>query len=691
MTIDKLRTKLLQEAISSPALLSDLAGLELYVSESYSSRSFIELLQNADDAFAEHFLVEQHDNFLYVANDGKAFTDSDIESLCRSASSHKIRGGSIGYRGIGFKSVVGIAKEVHLISGDFEITFSKELTQQAVPMASRVPLIRIPHPMRPEVRLSQQKNINDIQGRGYTTIFIFSGIIANQIYDEYSDISSTTLLFLNNLKKLEVSLSNCHYTITTHTEIKSEFNKWVTIIAPKYTTNWDVYYSHDCSIVFQSENGEIKRLSRSEGLLYAFLPTEDSSGMGIIINGDFSTDPSRRHLIFDENTQNAIEDICFLYNKLLSMNIYSNSTYSAQIVEALMPYYDINLIHLSKSSFEKLFSNQLKKQYYSLYKDIKLLPSWYNKNDFCKTCQHTISENCSGIIGIDSLFKFLGCKASSLIDILDNVNDADISTMGCVQIASIAIHTIVMNGSIKGFTDKRVFLSDGNRRSLQEINDKDGVIDDSFLQLLSDKGITEKEVIEFLKKLSLDNIIKSFKPHHTAFNDQILNDLHTNVASVRPEVNSNQNTDVLGWYNDISKNEVEFVPMASSINVKRWRSAEENILNILNDNGFSLEDVSKQNLGYDLEGNDPNGCRIYIEVKSIDYVGQKFRMTNNEFAAAQHRSDQYFLVIVLQTEQNIEFEMIKNPVKHLKMNRQCVQWIWECAEYVYNPIKLSLK
>ena len=55
MTIYKLRTKLLQEAISSPALLSDLAGLELYVSESYSSRSFIELLQNADDAFAEHF------------------------------------------------------------------------------------------------------------------------------------------------------------------------------------------------------------------------------------------------------------------------------------------------------------------------------------------------------------------------------------------------------------------------------------------------------------------------------------------------------------------------------------------------------------------------------------------------------------------------------------------------------------
>ena len=691
MMINKLRTKLLQEAISSPGLLSDLAGLELYVSESYSSRSFIELLQNADDAFAERFLVEQHGDFLYVANDGKDFTNSDIESLCRSASSHKIRGNSIGYRGIGFKSVVGIAKEVHLISGNFEITFSKELTQQAVPMASRVPLIRIPHPIRSEIKLSQQETIKDIQDRGYNTIFIFSGIIVNQIYNEYSDISSTTLLFLNNLNKLDVSLANCHYTITTHTEIKSEFNKWITIIEPKRTTKWDIYYSPNCSIVFLYEKDKIKRLSRSEGLLYAFLPTEDSSGMGIIINGNFSTDPSRRHLIFDENTQDAIEDICSLYNKLLSINIYSNSAYSAQLIEALMPYYDINLIHLSKSSFEKSFSKQFKKQYSPLYKDIKLLPSWYNENDFCKTCQHTISKNCSGIIGVNSFFKFLGCKVGTLIEILDNVNDTDISTIGCAQIASIAIHTIVMNGSIKGFTDKKIFLSGGNRKSLQEINDKNEKIDNSFLQLLSDNGIIEKEVLEFFNKLSLHNIIKSFKSHHALLNGQPLNGLHTNVVSVDSKVSSNQNADVLGWYNNISKNKVESASITSTTNVKRWRNAEENILNILNDNGFSLEDVSRQNLGYDLEGNDPNGFHIYIEVKSIDFVGQKFRMTNNEFAAAQHRSDLYFLAIVLQTEQNIEFEMIKNPVKHLKMNRQCVQWVWECTEYDYNPIKLSLK
>jgi hypothetical protein len=33
-----------------------LAGLERYVAESYDARSFVELLQNADDAGAERFV-----------------------------------------------------------------------------------------------------------------------------------------------------------------------------------------------------------------------------------------------------------------------------------------------------------------------------------------------------------------------------------------------------------------------------------------------------------------------------------------------------------------------------------------------------------------------------------------------------------------------------------------------------------
>src|SRR5215207_9572691 len=81
-----------------------LPGLEQYVAESYDARSFVELLQNADDAGAPRFVVQRTGDFLMVANDGRPFTRVDFESLCRSAASHKHRGTTIGYRGIGFKS-----------------------------------------------------------------------------------------------------------------------------------------------------------------------------------------------------------------------------------------------------------------------------------------------------------------------------------------------------------------------------------------------------------------------------------------------------------------------------------------------------------------------------------------------------------------------------------------------------------
>ena len=66
-------------------------------------------------------------------------------------------------------------------------------------------------------------------------------------------------------------------------------------------------------------------------------------------------------------------------------------------------------------------------------------------------------------------------------------------------------------------------------------------------------------------------------------------------------------------------------------------------------------------------------------------------MTNNEFAAAQFKQDRYYLAIVLMGNDTIEISLIKNPVNNLNMNRQCVQWIWECAEYEFNPMKFELK
>jgi hypothetical protein len=71
-------------------------------------------------------------------------------------------------------------------------------------------------------------------------------------------------------------------------------------------------------------------------------------------------------------------------------------------------------------------------------------------------------------------------------------------------------------------------------------------------------------------------------------------------------------------------------------------------------------------------------------------VGQKFKLTNNEIAVAQEKKETYYIAVVRQLDNYIEIALISDPVKNLVLNRQCVQWIWECSNYDYNPIKFEL-
>ena len=347
--------KLLREAQQSPLILSDLAGLESYISESYTNRSFIELLQNADDAHSTNFLVKKYNDYLIIANNGRVFNELDIISLCRSASSSKVRGCSIGYRGIGFKSVVSIADEVHLISGKYEITFSRELTAKLIPTANRVPLIRIPHIIRKSVKNQLKDIISCLREEGYTTFFIFTGVSIEQVKEEYERFSHTSLLFLRNIQKIHVSFDDD--LITQVNEVsKNDECRNVSITSNSKKTEWRIFSRDSCSLVFSIVEGKISKLKQEEARLHAFLPTDDITGLGVFINADVSTEPSRRHLIYDENTLDAINRITRLYAFLFERYIIDKNEEPYLIIEALLPYYDIRLVHLTNNSFYKHFS-----------------------------------------------------------------------------------------------------------------------------------------------------------------------------------------------------------------------------------------------------------------------------------------------------------------------------------------------
>ena len=682
--LSKLRDSLIAEAKSSPMLLSDLAGLEAYVSESYNSRSFIELLQNADDANATKFYVKRSGDYLFVANNGRPFNIKDLESLCRSASSNKVRGTTIGYRGIGFKSVVSFAKVIHLISGNFEITFSKELSKQIVPQANKVPLIRIPHELDKSIRKELVGEIKEIQDEGFNTVFIFSGVLANQIDEEYTSFASTTLLFLHNIQVIKIDLSK---KITANIAVIEENGKGriLRVSTTDAISNWFLCTDSNCSIAFYMNKDKIERLPKSEAIIHAFLPTEDSCGLGVVVNGDFSTDPSRRHLIMDETTINVISNLARLYASLLK---YALANKDRNMVDALMPYFDIKLIQLMKQSFEREFAKRVKDAFGKELSKIRLAPSWLNAEDFSKIMESSnlpyIAPECSEVLGLSDFLKYLGNKPEVVESLIKKVGQAEISVLGYAQLVSAGIKEILMNHKHPSLTTTDLVISDGRLCSLNEINDNEEEIDESYLQLLADNGISENDLSLFLKKVGLSKINEVQFSDEDDDDDLYDNDDEEDDYGDKESYNP---TSVSQWFNDADTSSKQ---VANNEGIQKWRSAEENTLVALNANGFRLKDVSKQNLGFDLEGSDPNGKNIYIEVKSIDYVGQKFRMTNNEFAAAQYKPGNYYLALVRQNKDSFEISLIKDPVNRLNLTRQVVQWVWECTDYEYKPMKFSL-
>lgn len=703
MNIDNIRHTLLVEAQTSPMLLSDLAGLEEYISESYNNRSFIELLQNADDAGATQFIVKKHKGYLLVANNGRAFNQQDIESLCRSASSNKVRGNSIGYRGIGFKSVVSIAKEVHLLSGDFEITYSKELTQALIPSVERIPLIRIPHPIRKEVKTDLCSIIQTFNNEGFTTLFIFSDVAAKKVEEEYSVFHHTALLFLKHIRRLTIDLKYHLDASITSTPLNNAGREISIKMADNNTSTWQVYSEDNIDIAFNVQNNKVVKLPKSEAFIHAFLPTEDTCNLGVILNGDFSTDPSRRHLIFDETTLTIIQYIAKLYIKLLNQLVFREDEYANSTLAALMPYFDIRMLQLMRNTFEKQLINAIKESTNNSFSQVTLMPTWFNAKDFnaFQTAKgyKTIGKENYSITNLIPLLKFLGAKEIDLLELIktEKISEMEISIHGCAQLAHATIRESLLNKIIPDIENIPIYYSQNKRCSLKEIEAINQKIDQAFLDLIYEKAITAIDMRNYLKKISLFSLCEKQFPEE-------VNLPNSTESVIRPSTDNNKgltstlfnlgiqieeketNENISEWLDYQTARKDTLIKPTTS----RWRSAEELTLEVLNSKGFKLEDVASQNLGYDLEGIDPKGRKIFIEIKSITSAGQKFKMTNNEFAVAQIKQDCYYIAIVMQTVQNLEISLIKNPANTLNLNRQCVQWIWECSDYEYRPMKFTL-
>lgn len=669
----EVRRPLLDEARRSPTLLSDLAGLEHYIAESYDARSFVELLQNADDAGAARFTIQRVGDSLLVANDGHPFTQTDFESLCRSAASSKERGTSIGYRGIGFKSVVGFAQTVHIFSGELEVTFSRERTAEEIPEATRVPLIRVPHPVDTSQRRQISAALDQMTQEGFRTVFAFTDLLASGIEAEFTAFDPTSLLFLRSIRQVELR-TNVEEVITARREAVNAQVRSMRLASSSGTSLWEVVERDEVALAF-SKDEKIVRLRESEAVVHAFLPTHEKTGLPIKVNGDISTDPSRTRVVMDDRTASGIERIAGLIVDVVAKSLgeEEGAWPRADMIAALVPFSDPRTASFQRRSFSTDLFTAIQRSAEDRFKDLRYCPSWLNPIDFEELAEaseiRAVSRDLENFEGASGFLRFLGAREANLQDLTPGLTSNTLSTPGAAEVASqiAQLHTTKQIAPTEIEATWRIWPVDKKPLTFNEARDSAKPLDRDFVDMVSEKAGLIGELQRLIANMSDTPTATKMLPEH---------------QEVTPQP---ADIDSIG-----TQQESDSAAASQRLSLKKWRSAEQQVLALLNLKGWSVKDVSRQNVGYDIEGLTLEGDEVFIEVKAIDNPGQAFTLTSNEEAVARQKGSAYQLAIVRQSRADLEVAFIEDPTNKLELTRQCRQWVWECSSYEFIPERFLL-
>lgn len=658
MLIKKLHDEFLNEAKQSPILLSDLANLEKYISESYSERSLIELIQNADDANSTKFYITIiNDNAVLVANNGDYFTEEDVIALCRSGSSTKKRkSNTIGYRGIGFKSIVNYTNNVHVYSGGMKFTFSKELTKKDLPEVDNVPLVRVPHEFDGDKYINE---IREVIAQGYTTIFIFETRL-NSLIDEIKAFDESCLLFLRNI---ELFTSKTNHINEIHAKrVKNKNMERLSLITADGKNEWliltDETNNERVNIAFSLDNNMVQKLTNELAVIHSFMPTKNSFCIPCKVNGDFSTDPSRTKIVIDEESTTVMKNIANFFSKIIS-NIVKNKEDKFKLLSIISLLYIDPLSQFKAKDINDEFIEHLKKQI-KVDLDIKTIliqPDWLSEKSFLEiygNSEKTLITDSTEehIFGIKKLLNILGFNEpeynSAMKKAAENKYSED--TRVDLIVKSVEKTRFTVSNEDKESIDNAYLIE--SEDEIKKTKNMDTKPSKQFISKVEEKLNDKNDLKWFTKKFNID-----YEPPK------------------KEELDNESNINVIP--NDT------VVSFKKKTNLTKWRSVEKNVIELLRsfEDIKSVEDVSFMNVGYDAKAITKNGQEQYYEIKSVTSLGDPIKITNNEYTHAHKYKDKFYLAIAAQQEDYIELCIIANPIETLNLTKRIVQVEWICNEY----------
>lgn len=656
-TIIKISNTFLDEAKKSISLLEDMAAMEKYMAESYCGRVFIELIQNADDCESKRISLCQIGNDLYFANDGKPFSHTDIVAICRSGSSYKKRGVSIGYRGVGFKSTTSLTDEVLIFSSDVLFSFSKQhaAEQLGLPTDS-VPTVRIPFLIN-EVDQRTKKNILFFIKNHYSTVFVFKNANMNNLLSELLEADSDIFLFLKSIEECYIDVINLnrHFVMT-----RNVFNGY--ILFTSKDQHWRIYSRNVISLAFKEDAGHIVPCSENESVFHCFLPTLDKAPFLFKINADFSTDPSRKHIVVDNTTNIAIHSLVDVLCSIVEGILNGNPDMDSRFLTFLLKQHSFSILNQKIYSDFKERTSHIEVEIQNGTKiklsEYKCLPEYLDPSE-----KNIIRQN-SAIISETSLPNQVYINYYEVDEFIATYSNEEYSCDDLINVLCeeklidlLPNETIIKIGTSiirKGYRDNRLF---GKSQDLSRI----------IPNLKHKKNDHNESVL-------LNSLIMSLNGAER---------LYLESASGMQFEASDSNGD----YSLFSSNKCENINMR---NVKpsfpKWRSAEQRVVLLEKAMGYNAYDVSRMNVGYDVESTTRTGEKRYIEVKSLSNGTTEFAITNNEYTAAHQKGKNYYICLVFENKALY----ICDPLRNLVFIKRVRQWEWVCDDFTGEEIEFDI-
>lgn len=368
----------------------------------YHGRELIELIQNADDSGINYgkpnrLLIKLTETGLFVANTGVPFSPGGIKSLMVSDNSPKqlLWTKCIGYKGLGFRSILGWASSIIILSGKLQIGFNEkraalwleDLSKQDQKIDEKIkeyaglgfptPIATLSVPFL----ISQE----DVQSGGETNLIFNEGQdILKQEYD------SVICLSFKDAQKTREQVQKQIMSLGREILLFLQFLESIKIQSPDRTVQWKIQ-RNDIEIVVNpgASSSETWKIFKREGVipaeflkpeqilhnkfeiklavpqippnvnkLFVFFPTEVRFPFPLITHATFEVGDNRQHLIDSEVNRFIAEQLADLMADAAEK--IKNPTNPWYALSLISPRGDIDPV-LEKFDFLNLLIERVKK------------------------------------------------------------------------------------------------------------------------------------------------------------------------------------------------------------------------------------------------------------------------------------------------------------------------------------------